>query len=164
MLWTADGSEILSYTGDPQQRLEWARYLGNPNTARAVGSEPDAPLSIHERAFLYRENPPEYTLGDLRFIVQCLKEEGLRITGKPVRVGATFDPGPEFAKSEFKYQKHPEICMSATMGQKSFVCCYAVLHRDDTSYAGFPDGIAEGTPFGACCQVSNVTGRLSIAW
>ena len=148
MLWTADGSEILSYTGDLDQRLEWARYLGNPNSGRPVGSEPDAPLSIHRRDFLYMEHPPEYTFRDLRFIVQCLKEEGHRITGKPVRIGATFDPGPEFARSEFKYEKHPEICMSATMGHKSFVCCYAVLHQDDSAYAGFPNGIPEGTPFG----------------
>ena len=122
MMWTADGSEILNYTGDPTQRLEWGMYIGNPNSGRAVGSEPDAPLSIHDRAFLYMPNPPEYTLGDLRFIVQTIKEEGRRITGKPVRVGATFDPGPEFAKSDFKYKKHPEICMAATMGSKSFVC------------------------------------------
>ena len=148
MMWTADGSEILDYRGDPAQRLEWAMYLGNPNTGRAVGSEPDAPLSIHERAFLYMEDPPEYTLGDLGFIVQCLKEEGRRVTGKPVRVGATFDPGPEFAKSDFKYTRHPEILMGATMGEKTFVCCYAVLHGDDEPYAGFPEGIPEGTPFG----------------
>lgn len=148
MMWTADGSEILDYSGDLSQRLEWARYLGNPNTQHPVGSEPDAPLSIHERALLYMENPPEYTLGDLRSIVQCLKEEGRRVTGKPVRVGATFDPGPEFAKSAFKYTKHPEICMGTTMGHKSFVCCYAVLHGDKEKYAGFPDGIPEGTAFG----------------
>jgi hypothetical protein len=148
MLWTADGSEILSYSGDLNQRLEWAMYLGNPNTDHPVNSEPDAPLSIHERAFLYMENPPAFTLADLRFIVECLKEEGRRVTGKPVRVGATFDPGPEFAKSEFKYRQHPEICLAATMGHKSFVCCYALLHQDDTPYAGFPQGIPEGTPFG----------------
>ena len=32
MLWTADGSEILNYTGDDNQRLEWSQYVGNPNT------------------------------------------------------------------------------------------------------------------------------------
>ena len=148
MLWTADGSEILGYTGDLNQRLEWAMYLGNSNTDHPVGSAPDAPLSIHERAFLYMEDPPAFTLADLRSIVMCLKDEGQRITGKPVRVGATFDPGPEFAKSDFKYRRHPEICLAATMGQKSFVCCYALLHQDDAPYAGFPQGIPEGTPFG----------------
>jgi hypothetical protein len=138
MLWTADGSEILDYRGDPDQRLEWAMYLGNPNTEHPVGSQPDAPLSIHQRAFLYMDNPPEFTFGDLRFIVQCLKDEGRRVTGKPVRVGATFDPGPEFAKSPFKYERHPEICMGATMGHKSFVCCYAVLSGDDRAIRRIP--------------------------
>ncbi|MDZ7619615.1 MAG: hypothetical protein U1E05_21660, partial [Patescibacteria group bacterium] len=148
MLWTAEGSEILDYSGQLDQRLEWAMYLGNPNTKHPVDSSPDEPLSIHERAFLYMDNPPEFTMGDLRVIVRCLKEEGQRVTGKPVRVGATFDPGPEFARSEFKYKKHPEILMADTMGPKTFVACYAVLKADNGRYAGFPNGIPEGTPFG----------------
>ena len=31
MLWAADGSDILEYTGDLDQRMEWCRYVGNPN-------------------------------------------------------------------------------------------------------------------------------------
>src|ERR1700712_1705130 len=31
MLWTADGSEILDYSGKLTQPLEWAKYMGNPN-------------------------------------------------------------------------------------------------------------------------------------
>ncbi len=147
MLWTSDGSEILDYTGAPTQPLEWARYIGNPNTDHAVGSGPDS-LSLHERAVLYREDPPEFTYGDLRFIVQTLKEIGRDITGKPVIVGETFDPGPEFAKSAFKYEKHPEILGGNAMGHKTFVSCYSVLHEDRNHYAGFPDGIPDQTPFG----------------
>src|SRR5690606_37865618 len=41
MLWTGDGSEILDYKGTPSQPLEWARYLGNPNTKHEVGSGPE---------------------------------------------------------------------------------------------------------------------------
>ena len=148
MLWTADGSEILDYSGDLNQRLEWGMYIGNPNTEHEVNAGPEE-LSIHERAYTYLPDPPELTYGDLRYIVQTLKTEGRRITGKPVRVGATFDPGPEFAKSPFKYKKHPEICMGNTMGSKSFVCCYAVLNEDKEHYAGYPEGIPQGTPFGA---------------
>lgn len=147
MLWTGDGSEILDYKGTPSQPLEWAKYMGNPNTQHEVGSGPEE-LSIHERAYLYLENPPSFTYGDLRFIIQSLKEAGRRITGKPVRVGATFDPGPEFAKSEFKYKKHPEILGGSAMGHKSFVDCYSVLKEDKDSYAGFPNGIPDQTPFG----------------
>ncbi len=148
MLWTADGSEILSYTGSLNQPLEWAMYIGNPNTAHEVNSKPET-LSLHERAYTYLDNPPAFTYADLKKIVSILKEEGKKITGKPIRIGATFDPGPEFAKSAFKYKKHPEICMSNTMGSKSFVCCYAVLNEDKEKYAAYPDGILQGTPFGS---------------
>lgn len=147
MLWTSDGSEILDYSGDLSQRLEWARYLGNPNTKHEVGAGP-AELSIHERAYLYMENPPEFTYADLKFIVTALKKAGGEITGKPILVGATFDPGPEFAKSEFKYEKHPEILGGSAMGHKSFVSCYSVLKADKNPYAGFPKGIPANTPFG----------------
>lgn len=147
MLWTSDGSEILDYNGSLDQPLEWARYMGNPNTAHEVGSEPEE-LSLHERAYLYMENPPEFTYGDLKSIVNTLKEIGEELTGKTILVGATFDPGPEFAKSEFKYKKHPEILGGNAMGHKTFVSCYSVLHEDYNAYAGFPKGIPEGTPFG----------------
>lgn len=147
MLWTGDGSEILDYKGEMRQPLEWAMYMGNPNTAHEVGSGP-ADLSIHERAHLYLDNPPKFNYGDLKQIVQTLKEEGRRITSKPVMVGATFDPGPEFARSQFKYSKHPEILGGSSMGHKTFVNCYAVLNADKEAYAGFPDGIPDQTPFG----------------
>ncbi|WP_439482783.1 hypothetical protein [Cyclobacterium plantarum] len=147
MLWTGDGSEILDYKGNKFQPLEWAMYMGNPNTEHEVGSGPES-LSLHERALLYRENPPEFNYGDLAFIVKSLKEAGRRITGKPILVGATFDPGPEFAKSPFKYEKHPEILGGNAMGHKTFVSSYAVLEGDSETYAGFPDGIPDETPFG----------------
>lgn len=148
MLWTADGSEILDYSGQLNQPLEWAMYIGNPNTEYEVNSFPDENLSLHERAFTYMDNPPSFTYADLKYIVSALKREGKTLTGKPIRVGATFDPGPEFAKSEFKYKKHPEICMAATMGEKTFVVSYATLNADNDSYAGFPQGIEQNTPLG----------------
>jgi hypothetical protein len=62
-------------------------------------------------------------------------------------VGATFDPGPEFARSTFKYERHPEISQGNAMGKGTFVSCYALLHEDKTAYAAYPNGIPEGTPF-----------------
>src|SRR5690606_15617653 len=129
MLWVGDGSEILDYKGTPDQPLEWAMYMGNPNTKHEVGSGPKE-LSIHERAYLYLDNPPAFTYGDLKFIIHALKVAGMKVTGKPIRVGATFDPGPEFAKSEFKYKKPPEILGGSAMGHKTFVDCYSVLKGD----------------------------------
>ncbi|GGM89773.1 hypothetical protein GCM10010967_23310 [Dyadobacter beijingensis] len=147
MLWTSDGSEILDYKGTPTQPLEWAKYMGNPNTEHAVNSGPKE-LSIHERAYLYLDNPPAFTYGDLKFIVQTLKEEGRKATGKPVLVGETFDPGPEFAKSDFKYKKHREILGGSAMGHNTMVSCYSVLNADSEAYAGFPKGIPANTRFG----------------
>lgn len=147
MLWTADGSEILDYSGKLTQPLEWAKYMGNPNTDHEVGSGPKE-LSLHERAYQYLNNPPAFTYEDLHYIIQTLKETGKNITGKPIRVGATFDPGPEFAKSDFKYKRHTEILGGNAMGKKTFVSCYSTLNADKVTYAGYPSGIPANTPFG----------------
>jgi len=148
MLWTADGSEILDYRGSMDDELEWARYIGGANPRAAVPGDPEG-ICLHSRPYLYMQDPPTVTYGDLRRIVRTLKGVGAEVTGKPVRVGATFDPGPEFAKSSFKYERHPEICLAGTMGRASFACCYATLKGDDVAYAGYPDGIPDGTPLGA---------------
>lgn len=147
LLWTSDGSEILDYSGDMAQPLEWAKYIGNPNAPHEVNSGPRE-LTLHDRAYLYMENPPSFTYGDLKYIVQTLKKTGHDMTGKVIRVGETFDPGPEFAKSSFKYERHTEICMANTMGTKSFVCCYATLDADTHEYAAYPHGIPQDTPLG----------------
>ena len=147
MLWTADGSEILDYKGKPDDKFDWARYIGLANPRRNTSGDGKG-LALHSRPYLYMENPPTRTYGWLKLLVGIIKDVGREVTGKPIRAGATFDPGGEFARSSFKYEKHPEICLGETMGQNTFVCCYATLHADREAYAGFPDGIPEGTPFG----------------
>ncbi len=147
MLWTADGSEILDYRGQSDDRIEWARYIGHPNPREAIPRDREK-KALQSGAYLYRENPPAMTYGDLALMVQTLKQVGREITGKPVEVGATFDPGGEFARSLFKYDRHNEVCLGSTMGKGSFLCCYATLNADQRSYAGFPKGIPQGTPFG----------------
>lgn len=147
LLWCADGSEILDYRADPGAPFEWARYIGGATSKAPVANDPDG-VALHSRPYLYMDDPPVFTYGWLRETVGIIKQVGREITGLPVRVGETFDPGPEFAKSPFKYERHPEICMGDTMGAKSFVCAYATLHADPEPYAGFPDGIEEGTPLG----------------
>ncbi len=153
MFWTADGSEILEYRGNLSDTFEWAKYIGvaNPEVYGNIADLPTEQLSIHHAPRLYRDNPPEYTYGDLKHVLTILREV-FASHGRTIRLGATFDPGPEFAKSPFKYKNHQEICLADTLGQdselKSFVCCYATLKADPTPYAGFPDGIEEGTTFG----------------
>lgn len=147
LLWTADGSEILDYRGRAADEIEWARYIGigHPPPKPSTG---EAAKSLHATPHLYREKPAKITYADLARIVAALKCVGREMTGKPVLVGATFDPGPEFARSPFKYERHPEIAQGETMGTGRWVSCAAVLKGDTIAYAGFPKGIPDGTSFG----------------
>lgn len=149
LLWIGDGSEILDYTGDFNQSMEWGKYIGSANPKKHKGKSDSFydPEEIHNKNHLYCDNPPNFRYADIKRIVTLIKKIGTEITGKPVLVGETFDPGPEFAVSTFKYARHKEICLS-TMADFPFVGCYATLHADSQPYAGFPKGIREGTPFG----------------
>ena len=149
MLWTADGSEILDYTGRDEDEIEWCRYIGGANPLTDWDKENDPRgEGLHTRWYYYTDNPPVFQNKTLRRIIATLKRVGTEVTGKPVLVGETFDPGPEFAKSDFKYKRHNEICIGDSMGRKSMVCCYGVLNGDSYHYAAYPDGIPDGTPFG----------------
>ena len=149
MLWVGDGSELLDYTGVLDDEFEWARFVG---TANLPYLEADAPreTSLHERKQDYIPNAPKMTYGILKNIVECIKAEGKRLfPSAKIRVGETFDIGPEFAISDFRYNRHKE-CITMTSGCDGygFVDVTSVLHGDDRRYAAYPDGIPEGTPFG----------------
>ena len=150
LMWTADGSELLEYNKNLDDEFEWACYVGGANNLRPTPKEVDPEAKgLHSRRYYYMENPPRMTYGILREIVSTLKRVGGEVLGgKRIRVGTTFDPGPEFAISDFKYKRHPEICLGGSMGKKSMVCAYATLKGDDHPYAAYPDGIPDGTPFG----------------
>ena len=148
MFWSSDGSELLDYSGNPDDSFEWCYFVGNANKPMATEDVP-AETSIHMYKHLYMENPPVMTYKILAQIVKAFKEEGKkRYPQSKITVGTTFDIGPEFAISDFKYNRHPEICTGNAMGAKSFVNSYGVLDADSFHYAGFPDGIPDKTPFG----------------
>lgn len=149
LLWASDGSEILEYSGKLDDKFEWAKYIGVANP-RWIGQDPNDPenISIHRKPRTYIKAPPEFTYRWLKKLNAEIKSYGKNVTGKPIKLIATFDPGPEFAKSDFKYDRHNEICMANTLGVKSFVCCYASLNEDSRPYAGFPNGIPQGISFG----------------
>ncbi|MES2307619.1 MAG: hypothetical protein V4507_02060, partial [Verrucomicrobiota bacterium] len=143
LLWTGDGSEILDYQGHKETEIEWAKWIG-------IANEPwkEDQKNLHTWRWPYCENPPRLTYERLEFIVRTLKFEAQRTTGKPVTVGSTFDPGPEFSESSFKYKRHPEISRGNIMGHSQWVHCAAILKGDTTYYAGFHEGIPEGTTLG----------------
>ena len=148
MLWVGDGSELLDYAGDLDTPFEWARFVG---TANQPYLEDGAPLetSLHERKQDYMKNAPVMTYGTLKKIVSCVKEEGKKaFPDTEMRVGETFDIGPEFAISDFKYNRHTEICTGSKLDRHGFVDATARLHSDDRYYAAYPDGIPEETTFG----------------
>lgn len=170
MLWTGDGSEILEYDGDMERAFEWGRYQGSANAhewklsrkAKSGNSDENCTgvhawddahdpegRGLHRRPYLYRPEPAAFTFAWLRALVADLKRIGAEMTGKRILVGETFDIGPEFAVSQFKYTWHPEILAGAnSLFKGQFISCEAVLHGDDRRYAGFPDGISEGTTLG----------------
>ena len=149
MMWSADGSEILDYSGRMQDEFNWAKYLGDANPPSPPPANDPNRQGTHGRHWLYMENPPPMTYGTLRTITRTLRETGQRMTGKRVEIGATFDPGGEFAVSDFKFHRHSEIARGTARGPNTWTESTATLHADKRVYAGYPSGIPEGTPIGS---------------
>ncbi len=88
----------------------------------------------------------------LKTIIELLKQTAEAELGLELTVGATFDPGPEFAYSQFKYKNHPEIIVdryNSSIGETIAEVNHAAKLRGDSArYAAFPQGIQEGTAFG----------------
>lgn len=149
MLWTSDGSEIFEYSGDLSQTFEWAYWAGCANhtpcpenaTERQKHQTHHYPVKVVPDA-----GPRSYAW--LKRLIEVVRETGAEIARKPIRIGATYDNGPEFAISNFKYRKHPESCLGHTMFANSVVTCTARFHADSERYAAYPDGIPEGTSVG----------------
>lgn len=147
MLWVADGSEILDYTGDLDKEFEWCYYLGTANLP--LVEDMPAETSLHERKQLYMENPPKMTYRILKKIISFLKREGHKqLPEVHIRVGATFDIGPEFAISHFKYSRHRECCNGQGTDSFCFVDATVLLNEDDYPYAAYPQGLPQGTAMG----------------
>lgn len=149
LLWIADGSEILEYTGDLSKTFEWAYWCGCANPVPPSGSEAErAKVDTHHFPKKYRADAAPRSYAWLKELIVVIKAVGAEMTGKCVRVGAIFDNGPEFALSDFKFNRHSEIAQGNTLYEGSFVTCNSTLHADAQSYAAFPEGIPEGTSLG----------------
>lgn len=181
VLWVADGSEILEWRGDMAQSLEWARYIGFCNRAYGVYAAGHHPPS--RDAIPYAESPRPMRYADLQEIVAALRAVGAELLGRRITIGATFDPGPEFAESPFKYERHREIIVPQRVsGRPTFPMADAgaTLDADPQSYAAYPKGIPQGEPFAlflgrqiaAFCRdldfdyvwLSNGFGFSAVAW
>lgn len=152
LLWTADGSEILNWNRNMQTEIEWARYIGfaNEECFSYIKDKSNPKIAIP-----FMDNPVTITYGDLKCIVEAFKRIAAERYGIEMEVGATFDAGPEFAYSDFKYKLHPEINRAELGGRYislkadyTVVCSWSKLKEDKVPYATYPEGIPEGTPFG----------------
>ncbi|BBI36578.1 hypothetical protein KCTCHS21_59770 [Cohnella abietis] len=151
LLWVADGSEILVWDGNWEREIEWGRYIGFANEDKFGHTDKNDPRV----AKLYRSDACSITYADLRFIVAAFKRIAEEKFSIRMEVGATFDAGPEFAYSDFKYKHHLEINHAELGGKEvalkadyTVICTWSKLNGDQTAYAAYPDGISEGTPFG----------------
>lgn len=147
MLWTADGSEVLEYDGDLGKTFNWCNLIGIGNPTKEPKDETEFHM-LHVRSVPYNEHMHDFSYGDLKRVISALKKVGKEITGHDVCVVETFDPGPEFAKSDFKFNRHTELAKGSIMGKNQWIHCAGKLHADAEKYAAFPCGIPEGTPFG----------------
>ena len=147
LMWTSDGSEILEYDGNLDSSFDWARYIGIGNPKKELPPWDPEGDELHSRPVLYMDNPPTMRYSDLRRIIAAIKRIGREQTGFNVEVGETFDPGPEFAYSDFKFHRHPEL-NKGTLMDNLWIHCAGRLKADDYHYAAYPDGIPEGTGFG----------------
>lgn len=149
LLWVGDGTEIFEFNNNMDETFEWGKWLGFVHHRYPVTPEQDP----HQEALVaypqeYCDNPPEFTYKDLQRILEIMKRTGTEITGKPIRAGATMDPGPEFVHSVFKFETHKEILWGGSEGCGTNIDCTAIFKADHNAYAGFPNGIPEGTSFG----------------
>lgn len=148
MLWTADGSEILEYSGDLSQEFDYCDVIGIGNPTKKPPYNEDEKNNLHVRPVMYNGERKKITYKILKNIISALKRAGEEITGKKISVVETFDPGPEFANSDFKYKRHSEICKGNIIGAKLWLHCASRLNSDNVRYAAYPNGIPEGTHLG----------------
>ncbi len=150
LMWSSDGSELLDYRGNLDDEFEWAYMIGGANPRGDYPRDLDPKgQALHSTCYKYIENPPVMTYTILKKIVAELKRAGeMILPDKKIMVGTTLDTGPEFAKSDFKYNRHTEILKGKMMGHPTMICAYEKLKGDDVAYAAYPDGIPDGTPFG----------------
>ena len=146
--WFGDGAEILEFSGDLDQPVEWAKWMGFAEQKFRISNGSDPNLeALHGADWLYHPEAGEITIRDMQRFLVLAREAAQEVLGKRLSMGIAFDPGNEFTKSTFRYERHPELLIS-NGGALSCIDATASLHRDDQSYAAFPDGIPEGTPFG----------------
>ena len=158
---TGNGDHILNYRGldHVDDTFDWARY----NCFGGAESDPFA----HNTDWLTRVreggersgNPymagPMFILSEallsyrvLANIYRAFREEAAR-RGVTLILLEYLEPGPEFCRSAWKTERHPEGALGkADAGGNiaaGLIDVCSTLHEDARPYAAYPEGIREGT-------------------
>lgn len=151
LLWIGDGDDLFNWRGDLAEEVTWCTTVGF-NNLKYPAYPANCPHYHNGPAKPFCAAPPRVTFGDLKRIVAALKATARAMYGITITVGATIDAGPEFVESRFKFEQHPELLRGGPLSDfpktMAFLCCYGRMRADPARYAGFPDGIPEGTQFG----------------
>ena len=138
-----NGEHILKWSGNMDDLVVWDQWKGHNNAGYAFDMDSFAGIPLEN----YIENPLPMTYSDLYTIGETLKRVCKEEFSKNCRLFTNFEPGPEFAESDFKYVSHPEILNKQGAAHGASVAFDARLHKDNYHYAAYPNGIPEGEPF-----------------
>lgn len=150
LMWIGDGDEVFNFSGNLDDTFRWNDTIGFNNLK--YNAYPENPHYRNGHARPYMDDPPKVTYRDLKRIIATYREVARDMLGKPVMIGTTIDAGPEFVESPFKFERHRELLKGGPESDMprslQFLCCYAEMDGDNAAYAGFPDGLPQGTHFG----------------
>ncbi len=156
-----NGDHILNYRGRDawDDSFDWARYnvYVSDDEARARhnlnwlhrirdGGEQCSPFNAGP-SFILSEQVLTYRTLD-RFY-RCFREEAAR-RKLNFRLLEYLEPGPEFCRSRWKTEYHPEgVCGRAEeAGSQCVIDVCSTLRADGRPYAAFPNGLAAGVNTG----------------
>ncbi|HBC89418.1 MAG TPA: hypothetical protein DCZ94_20965 [Lentisphaeria bacterium] len=153
LLWVGDGNEILEWSGNLNDELSWGKTIGFCNYNLHEVYDPEVTGYGMQKAVQYKDRIPTLHYRDLKNIIGCLRKTFSIRSGKRIYIGATIDPGPEFALANFKLVRHPECLVSKELRKRFpvpmlFMTHQAVLEGDDFRYAAFPKGLPQDTSMG----------------
>ena len=146
------GPKFWIYRGTLDDTFEWAYYIGVANAMPTPDNIKHLPLDlmpIHTHPQLYCENPKLYTYRELKQVLTTMRTVfSGKISALPQSGRGPSIPVRNSPNLISNTKRHPEICLAHSIGHKTFVCCYAELNADKIAYAGFPEGIPQGTSVG----------------
>lgn len=161
-----NGDQVLCYGGKErwEEEFDWARYNWykvNQTPASVMdhnldwlkrvrdGGERSANPYLGGPCFTLSEQKLNYRL--ISGIYQAFRDEATR-RGVNLKLLEYIEPGPEFCKSVWKDQRHPENYAGVDNPVKEpqeVMDVTGTLRGDAFSYASFPEGLPEGTNTGA---------------